>query len=311
MALLSGSVRKKPIRYGGGIIATMTTINNIADLVRILKEQPEWADTIRGILLTEELLNLPNRFAEFVQLTQESYRLINERLTQIDTRIDQLETAQTETNQRLGRLETAQTETNQRLGRLETGQTETNRRLESLETAQVETNQRLERLENAQTETNRQLTQLNTRMNRMEGRFSNLEGSDYERKVRYGALHRAQVRFGLDNAYLALTQNDPAAPQLNSMIANAIKNAFISQEQCEDLYETDIIISDQGNRHVVMEVSLTVDRDDIVRVKRRADVLSAVTGGAVIPVVITANLNDAQRDQAAVEEVTTFIMAYP
>ena len=297
MALLSGSVRKKPIRYGGGIIATMTTINNIADLVRILKEQPEWADTIRGILLTEELLNLPNRFAEFVQLTQESYRLINERLTQIDTRIDRLETGQTETNRRLESVEAAQAENNQRLGRLET--------------AQVETNRRLGRLETAQADTNRQLTQLNTRMDRLEGRFSNLEGSDYERKVRYGALHRAQVRFGLDNAYLALTQNDPAAPQLNSMIANAIKNAFISQEQCEDLYETDIIISDQGNRHVVVEVSLTADRDDIVRVKRRADVLSAVTGGAVIPVVITANLNDAQRDQAAVEEVTTFIMAYP
>ena len=233
----------------------MTTIDNIADLVRILKEQPEWADTIRSILLTEELLNLPARFAEFVQLTQESNRLINERLTQIDTRVDHLETAQTETNQ--------------------------------------------------------QLTQLNTRMNRMEGRFSNLEGSDYERKVRYGALHRAQVRFGLDNAYLALTQNDPSAPQLNSMIANAIKNGFISQEQCEDLYEADIIISDQGNRHVVMEVSLTADLDDIVRVNRRAGVLRAVTGGAVIPVVITANLNDAQRDQAAAEEVATFIMAYP
>jgi predicted nuclease with TOPRIM domain len=311
MALLSGSVRKKPIRYGGGIIATMTTINNIADLVRILKEQPEWADTIRGILLTEELLNLPNRFAEFVQLTQESYRLINERLTQIDTRIDRLETGQTETNRRLESVEAAQAENNQRLGRLETAQVETNQRLGRLETAQVETNQRLGRLETAQADTNRQLTQLNTRMDRLEGRFSNLEGSDYERKVRYGALHRAQVRFGLDNAYLALTQNDPAAPQLNSMIANAIKNAFISQEQCEDLYETDIIISDQGNRHVVVEVSLTADRDDIVRVKRRADVLSAVTGGAVIPVVITANLNDAQRDQAAVEEVTTFIMAYP
>ena len=260
---------RKSISLGGGIIATMTTINNIADLVRILKEQPEWADTIRGILLTEELLNLPARFAEFVQLTQDSNRLINERLIQIDTRVDRLETGQTENNQRLGRLEAAQAETN------------------------------------------RQLTQLNSRMDRLEGRFSNFEGSDYERKVRYGALHRAQARFGLDNAYLALSQNDPAAPQLNSMIANAIKNAFISQEQCEDLYETDIIISDQGNCHVVMEVSLTADRDDIVRVKRRAGVLSAVTGGAVIPVVITANLNDVQRDQAAAEEVATFIMAYP
>ena len=288
---------RKSISPGNGIIATMTTINNIADLVRILKEQPEWADTIRGILLSEELLDLPARFAEFVQLTQESNRIINERLTQIDTRVDRLETGQAETNRRLESLETDQTETNQRLGRLET--------------AQTETNQRLGRLETAQTETNQQLTQLNTRMNRLEGRFSNFEGSDYERKVRYGALHRAQVRFGLDNAYLALTQNDPSAPQLNSMIANAMKNGFISQEQCEDLYETDIIISDQGNRHVVVEVSLTADRDDIVRVKRRAGVLSAATGGEVIPVVITANLNDAQRDQVAAEEVATFIMAYP
>ena len=126
MALLSGSVRKKPIWYGGGIIATMTTINNIGDLVRILKEQPEWADTIRSILLTEELLNLPARFAEFVQLTQESNRIINERLTQIDTRVDRLETGQAETNRRLESLETAQTETNQRLGRLETAPRPTN-----------------------------------------------------------------------------------------------------------------------------------------------------------------------------------------
>ena len=27
---------------------TTTTINDIADLARILREQPEWADTIRG-----------------------------------------------------------------------------------------------------------------------------------------------------------------------------------------------------------------------------------------------------------------------
>ena len=115
----------------------------------------------------------------------------------------------------------------------------------------------------------------------------------------------------LDNAYLALTQNDPAAPQFNSMIAHAIQNGFISREQSEDLHDADIIISDQDNRHVVVEVSLTAGGDDIVRAKRRAGILRAATGGAVTPAVITANLNDAQRDQAAAEEVATFIMAYP
>ena len=145
----------------------------------------------------------------------------------------------------------------------------------------------------------------------MEGRFSNFEGSDYERRVRFRVLHRAQARFGLDNAYLALSQSDPVAPRLNSIVAQAIRNGFISPEQSEDLYDADIIISDEGNRHVVVEVSLTADRDDIVRAKRRADILSAATRGAVTPAVITTNLNDTQRDQAALEEVITFIMAYP
>ena len=44
----------------------MTTINDIADLLRIIREQPEWADALRGALLSQELLDLPQRFAEFV-----------------------------------------------------------------------------------------------------------------------------------------------------------------------------------------------------------------------------------------------------
>ena len=37
----------------------MTTINDIHDLARILRENPDWAETMRGILLGKELLELP------------------------------------------------------------------------------------------------------------------------------------------------------------------------------------------------------------------------------------------------------------
>ena len=47
----------------------MTTINNISDLVRILREHPDWAVTLRSILLTEDLPELPRRVDEFVQST--------------------------------------------------------------------------------------------------------------------------------------------------------------------------------------------------------------------------------------------------
>ena len=49
----------------------MTTINTIHDLHRILVEHPEWRDELRRILLTEELLELPQRFAEYAKSTDE------------------------------------------------------------------------------------------------------------------------------------------------------------------------------------------------------------------------------------------------
>ena len=42
----------------------MTTINDINDLARILRENPEWADTLRSLLLSQELQNLPQTTAE-------------------------------------------------------------------------------------------------------------------------------------------------------------------------------------------------------------------------------------------------------
>ena len=62
----------------------MTTINDISDFARILQEQPEWVATLRSLLLTEELLNLPAQFAEFVQETRENNRVANERLTRLE-----------------------------------------------------------------------------------------------------------------------------------------------------------------------------------------------------------------------------------
>ena len=226
---------------GDAIIATMTTINSIGDLVRILKEQPEWADTIRGILLSEELLNLPAQFAEFVRVTQEHNQLINQRLERLEDRMDRVE----------------------------------------------------------------------TRLVRLEGRVGNLEGSDYERKVRYRILARAQRRFGLKNAYLALTQNDTEAPRLSSAVARAINAGSITSEQSEDLHDTDIIISAQGNRHVAVEVSMTADEFDVERAKRRAAILRTVTDGTVTPVVITANPAGVKQDQAAEQEVAAFVIQYP
>ena len=44
----------------------MATISTIHDFIRLLRENEEWRDAVRRELLTEELLELPQRFAEYV-----------------------------------------------------------------------------------------------------------------------------------------------------------------------------------------------------------------------------------------------------
>ena len=62
----------------------MTTINDINDLARILREKPEWVSTLRNLLLTQELLDLPEKFAQFVQTTNDNFQLVNRRLERLE-----------------------------------------------------------------------------------------------------------------------------------------------------------------------------------------------------------------------------------
>ena len=49
----------------------MVTINTSDDLLRALRENPEWKEAVRREILTEELMNLPSRFDRFVASTEQ------------------------------------------------------------------------------------------------------------------------------------------------------------------------------------------------------------------------------------------------
>ena len=68
----------------------MTTINDIGDLIRILREQPEWAEALRSVLLSRELLELPEEFAQFVKLTNANFQTVNARLERLETDVAEI-----------------------------------------------------------------------------------------------------------------------------------------------------------------------------------------------------------------------------
>ena len=200
-------------------MTTMTTMTTIEDLARILRDQPTWAEALRSLLLTQDLLDLPGRFDRFVE-TQRGF------------------------------------------------------------------NQAQQKANEAQEETNR-LT--DRRLNAIEGQIGNLQGGQYERSVRTKALARLMIALGFEVPYqvklVALNQDGLTDPRLTSASAQAIRDGLVTREGSADLFEADIIISAEDNRHAVVEVSLTADRDDIDRAKTRAGIMAAITGGTVTPVL--------------------------
>jgi hypothetical protein len=70
----------------------MTTINTIEDLIKALDENPQWVEALRVRLLTRELIELPEKFAQFVTATNERFTRLEEAAVVTDQRLTRLET---------------------------------------------------------------------------------------------------------------------------------------------------------------------------------------------------------------------------
>ena len=51
----------------------MAVINTMEDLICLLDEKPEWVEALRARLLTRELIELPEKFAEFAKATNQRF----------------------------------------------------------------------------------------------------------------------------------------------------------------------------------------------------------------------------------------------
>ena len=62
----------------------MATINTIQDLLRLLDENPEWVDALRARLLTQELLELPERLSQFEATVERFIESTNKRFDTLE-----------------------------------------------------------------------------------------------------------------------------------------------------------------------------------------------------------------------------------
>ena len=72
----------------------MTTINDITDLIRILRNDPDWAEAVRSVLLSQELQKLPEEFATLTRAFREHADNTNRRLESLEAGQDELRQGQ-------------------------------------------------------------------------------------------------------------------------------------------------------------------------------------------------------------------------
>ncbi len=87
----------------------MTTVNDIGDVVRIIENNPEWRRELQRVLLTQELLEMPERVtsidARLVALL-ESHEAALKRMDSMDTQIAELVKNSVEANKRMDSMDT-------------------------------------------------------------------------------------------------------------------------------------------------------------------------------------------------------------
>ena len=162
-------------------------VRDFHDLVRLLGEHPEWREELRRLLLTEELLALP----QVVQDLAREVRRLAELQAATDQQVARLVEAQTATDQRLARVEEAvtqltraQTRTEERLGTLEEA-------VAQLARAQTRTEERLGTLEEAVAQLTRAQTRTEERLGTLEEAVAQLARAQARTEERVGRLEEA------------------------------------------------------------------------------------------------------------------------
>ena len=97
----------------------MTTINDVSDLVRVLQERPDWLAAVRNLVVGENLLDLPQQVARFVEATEENFRQLQEQIQQNREQIQQNRELIQQVQEQIRQIQEQNRLTHQQLDRLE------------------------------------------------------------------------------------------------------------------------------------------------------------------------------------------------
>jgi chromosome segregation ATPase len=264
------------------------SVEEFQDLIRLLQERPEWRADLRRLVLTDELLALPELVRELVQAQQRT----EGRVGRLEDALIALTEAQQRTEARVGRLEDAlialteaQQRTEARVGQLEGSveslRAETERRFQELATAQLTLSGHMDDMRAAMQSMEESTATLTTAVGRLQDDVGELKGSDLERRYRERPFAYFQR--------LIRQAHTLTGEELNAMLDRAVTAGQLTEEDVDEIVWADAIVrgrrrEDDQEVFLVVEASWGVGPYDVQRADKRAKLL-AKAGVITLPVV--------------------------
>ena len=281
----------------------MTAINDISDLVRIIQDDPAWAETLRSVLLSQELLRLPERFADFAAAVAENSKTVNARLQRLEEDVAELKAGQQRLEGNVTELQAGQKRLEGNVTELQVGQQRLEGNVTELQAGQ-------ERLEGNVTELQVGQQRLERTVNRIQGELGNLSGSNFERKAATMAIRIARRDLGLSNPTLihpsSMTGQGPLRDALNQAVdadpPRLTEDEAFSVESCDAVMSA---TNRSGSpTYVLLEAAVTVRQNDVRRASERAAILQQATGVTTLAVVIGDSITG--KANAALQDTVSF-----
>ena len=280
-----------------------TTINDISDLARILEERPEWAETLRSLLLSREVLEQPEKLA---QLT-ERVDALTERMDQFILEIREF-TRETRENSRRAdeRLEQFIQETREHIREMQEHSRQADERLEQF----IQETREHNRLSDERMEL------FKLRMDRFDDRLGRFLGDALENQLHGRIVPLIAGRLNLRRPVILKSRFFQLEPALYDQLDAAEDAGRITSRQSGQLQQADFILRGQRKDtrepvYVVVEAPRTIKENDITRARERADILASVTGSAALAVATGNLVAEPQESQATDWAVTLIQVAEP
>lgn len=210
-------------------------LTDFHEVIRLLEEHPEWQAELRRVLLTKDLLALP------------------EQMTQLTSTVRELAATQARTEQQLSTLVAAQARTEQQIGVLA-----------------------------------EQVMMLTKTTQGLQDDMGRVTGLGLETRLRLNG-----------SPFFGVLLRKPAVlsrGEVTDLLDEAESQELLTPTESHEIQLADLIVhgirrDDRAPVYLVVEVSWTIDTDDVRRAASRANLLAKI-GTTVLPVVVGEKIGD-------------------